>query len=286
MGRHTFAIFHFGATTGLLVSSILLIFITISGLIWRDFSLLTVDLENGSAFERVPLSRGRNSYVTYGTFGYCIQNIELGQGYQEESCSDPTVGYPITEVQTAIDGTKFFDNNKGINSLTKVMILHPICAATSFLACLFSIRSGYILSIASMTLTFVSWVMAVVSMGIEWHIFIIVHEHVTSSEVGGGSRARFGAALWCLTVVVILLTFAAAVLMFTLWRRETAWWHQRGQRGLGRGRRRGRREVEPGASSESSPVRRWSRSGNRDRRPFWRHRGASPTVSSSSSSRV
>ncbi|KAK6352858.1 hypothetical protein TWF696_004858 [Orbilia brochopaga] len=281
MGKHTFAVFHFSATTGLLASSILLILITLSGPIWRDYSLLTVDLKNGSAFEVVPLSRGRDSYATYGTFGYCIQNIELGQGYQEKSCSDPSVGYPILEVQTAIDGTKFFDNNKDVDSLTKVMILHPICAATTFFACAFSIRSGYLLSIGSMALTLISWVMATVAMAIEWYIFVIIREHVNSREVGGGSRARFGAALWCLTVVVILLTFATVVMMFTVWKRKASWWHQRGRGG-------GRRRQEAGslASNDSSPVRRWNRSRNDDRRPFRRHRRASPSTSSSSDSRA
>ncbi|KAJ6263721.1 hypothetical protein Dda_2291 [Drechslerella dactyloides] len=245
MGKHTFAIFHFSATAGLFISFVLLVLISLSGPTWHDFSLLTVGLKDGSAFEAIPFSRGRNSYATYGTFGYCIQHIELGEGYQERSCSDPTVGYPITEVQTAIDGTKFFENNKDIDSLTKVMVLHPVAAATSFLACVFSIRSGYLLSIGSMTLTLVSWLMITVAMAMEWYIFTIVQEHVNSREVGGGSKARFGAALWCLTAAFLLLTFGTVVMSATVWKKKSSWW---------RGRARGRQQTGqyPG-SSDSSP---------------------------------
>ncbi|RVD85069.1 uncharacterized protein DFL_003400 [Arthrobotrys flagrans] len=120
---------------------------------------MTVVLKNGSAFEVIPFSRDRGSYVTYGTFRYCIQNIDVGQGYQKRSYSDPEVSYPITEIQTSIDGTKLFENNKHLDSLTKVMILHLIECVIVFTACLLGIRSGYLRSIWFMALTLVAWVM-------------------------------------------------------------------------------------------------------------------------------
>ncbi|EPS45456.1 hypothetical protein H072_609 [Dactylellina haptotyla CBS 200.50] len=273
MAKHTFAIFHFSATASLLASSILLILVSLSGGIWRDFSLLTVDLKNGSQFEIISFSRDRDSYATYGTFNFCIQNIDMGNGYQKQSCSDPTVGYPITEVQTAIDGTKFFANNKKLDGLTKVMILHPIVAVTCFLACIFSIRSGYLRSVAAMGLTLLSWMLITIAMSIELYLFVIVHEHVTSKEVGGGSRCFFGAALWSLVVAFILLTFATLVMSATVWQGKY-WWRGKEVR---QNRVKKRRATlargvdgEVVSSTDSSPVRRWSRDENHH--PFWRHR--------------
>ncbi|KAF3925378.1 hypothetical protein ABW20_dc0110600 [Dactylellina cionopaga] len=274
MAKHTFAILHFAATISLLTSCILLILISLSGGIWRDYSLLTVDLKNGSAFEVIPFSRDRDSYATYGTFGYCIQNIDMGQGYQKQSCSDPTVGYPITEIQTAIDGTKFFANNKGLDTLTKVMIVHPISAVTSFLAFVFSIRSGHLRTVGSMVLTFVSWIFVTIAMSIEMYIFVIVHEHVASKEVGGGSRAFLGAALWSFVVAFLLLTFATMVMCATVWQRKY-WWKGREARNVENRNKVETRGIngEVQTSTDSSPVRRWSREENHV--PFWRHRTVS-----------
>ncbi|KAK6524672.1 hypothetical protein TWF281_011574 [Arthrobotrys megalospora] len=274
MGKHTFAILHFTATIALLISSILLLIISLSGQIWRDYSLMTVNLKNGSAFEVIPFSRDRDSYATYGTFGYCIQNIDMGEGYQKQSCSDPTIGYPITEIQMAIDGTKFFANNKHLDSLTKVMILHPIGCVITFMACLFGIRSGYLRSIWSMVLTLVAWVMTTVAMSIELYIFIIMEEHISSKEMGGGSRGWIGAAMWSLVVTFLLLTYAVIVMGATLWQKKY-WWGGGEAATVVARRRRGRKIPGRGVngesdSGESSPVRRWSRDENHT--PFWRHR--------------
>ncbi|KAF3922878.1 hypothetical protein AA313_de0208535 [Arthrobotrys entomopaga] len=273
MTNHIFGAVHFTATISLLACSIFLILISLSGGIWRDFSILTVDLKDSSAFEVIHFSRDRDSYATYGTFGYCIQNIDLGQGYQKKACSDPKVGYPITEVQTAIDGTIFTAEDKKLDGLTKVMILHPISAVTFFLACVFSIRSGYVRTISSMLLTFLSWLLVCIAMAIDLYVFVVVHGHVASKKLGGGSRAIYGGALWCLIVTFCLATFAMVVMCVTVWQGKYYW------RGMQvkdrRARKRGR--VQRGVdgemhSSESSPARRWSRNPNNDSQPFWRHR--------------
>ncbi|KAK6540248.1 hypothetical protein TWF694_009063 [Orbilia ellipsospora] len=271
MTNHFFGAIHFFATISLLACSILLILISISGGIWRDFSLLTIDLKDNSAFEVIHFSRDRDSYASYGIFGYCIQNINLGQGYQKKACSDPTVGYPITEVQTAIDGTEFTDGDKKLDGLTKVMILHPIAAVTFFLACVFSIRSGYLRTLSSMVLTFISWILSGIAMAIDIYVFIIVHERVASEEFGGGSRPIYGGALWCLIVTFGLATFAVLVTSVTLWQGKYYW---RGTKMEDR-RTRKRGRIQRGVdgemhSSDSSPVRRWARDENPQ--PFWRHR--------------
>ncbi|KAK6511317.1 hypothetical protein TWF481_000238 [Arthrobotrys musiformis] len=280
MAKRTFTILHFTATISLIISSILLLIITLSGQIWRDYSLMTVVLKNGSAFEVIPFSRDRDSYVTYGTFGYCIQNIDLGQGYQKQSCSDPTVGYAITEIQTSIDGTKFFENNKGLDSLTKVMILHPIGCVLAFIACLFGARSGYLRSIWSMVLTLVVWVMTTVAMGIELYVFIIMHEHISSKEIGGGSRPWLGPALWSLVVTFIFLTYAVLVTGATVWQKKY-WWGGGEAVMVAARKKRGRKIPGRGVNGESdsggsSPVRRWSR--DEAHVPFWKHRREDNTL--------
>ncbi|KAK6506281.1 hypothetical protein TWF506_011199 [Arthrobotrys conoides] len=280
MGKHTFTILHFTATISLLTAAVLLLIITLSGQIWRDYSLMTVVLKNGSAFEVIPFSRDRDSYVTYGTFGYCMQNIDFGQGYQKQSCSDPKVGYPITEIQTSIDGTKFFENNKHLDSLTKVMILHPIGCVVAFTACLFGIRSGYLRSIWSMCLTLIVWVMTTVAMGIELYVFIIMHEHISSKEMGGGSRAWIGAALWSLVVTFICLTYAIVVTGITVWQKKY-WWKGGEAKTVAARKKKSRTIPGRGVNGESdsggsSPVRRWSR--DEGHTPFWRHRREDNTL--------
>ncbi|KAK5114126.1 hypothetical protein LTR62_002696 [Meristemomyces frigidus] len=189
----------------LLISSLLLLVTTISAPIIGDISLLRVTLTNQSDI--------RNSSVSFGTFGYCVLDVPPVTSDQDW-CSKRKIGYAPADLMAQIDGTQFTEAAAGTaDSLTRVMVLHPVSCGLAFVAFLCSLGAGVIGSLIGALAALAAWVLVIVSLAVDFTIFGLVHRHVNND--GSGSSAKFGPAIWLLVASLITLLLGMLLVFFT-----------------------------------------------------------------------
>merc|ERR1712193_482110 len=99
-------IFHHVGTFLLLAASVLLVITTISAPIINSIPILKVNLANGSD-------------VSFGTFGYCILNVDEDS---HDYCSGRHIGYNPANIMTRIENTDFGSASENTSEgLTRVM---------------------------------------------------------------------------------------------------------------------------------------------------------------------
>merc|ERR1712036_161287 len=99
-------IFHHVGTFLLLAASVLLVITTISAPIINSIPILKVNLANGSD-------------VSFGTFGYCILNVDEDS---HDYCSGRHIGYNPANIMTRIENTDFGSASENTSEgLTLVM---------------------------------------------------------------------------------------------------------------------------------------------------------------------
>ncbi|KAK5175630.1 uncharacterized protein LTR77_000769 [Saxophila tyrrhenica] len=187
----------------LLVSSILLLIVTISAPVWNHVGLLHVTLPATSGL--------KHTSVNLGTFGYCIVDIAPNDN---DYCTHHHIGYAPAALLAQLDHASISTIASGTSdSLTRVMVLHPIETGLSFIAFLLAIGHGIIGSLAGAIIAFITWILVLISLAIDFSLFGILHHHVNND--GSGSRARFGAAIWCLVAAFLTLSFGMIIVFFT-----------------------------------------------------------------------
>ena len=217
----------------LFVASILLLVTTISAPVINSISVMRVDL-------------GRNaSSLTFGTFGYCVLNSEQGGDW----CTGREIGYDVSNIMVNAERTGFSEaSGNTADGLTRVMVLHPVACALTFISFLIACAAGIIGSLIGVIVAFVAWVITLVVMATDFAAFGIVKNDV--NEDGSGSVAYYGSAMWCLLAAFVLQFFGMVIVFFTCCtsRRE---------------KRRNQAAVEPkndyGVSSRRSRWGRWRR---------------------------
>lgn len=99
------------------------------------------------------------------------------------------------------------------DSLTRVMVLHPIACGVAFIAFLISIGAGVVGSLAAALTAFVAWILVVIAMACDFTTFGIVRSHVNHDD--SQSKARWGGAIWMLVAAFVLLMPAMMLLVGT-----------------------------------------------------------------------
>ncbi|KAK3673355.1 hypothetical protein LTR78_006901 [Recurvomyces mirabilis] len=189
----------------LFISSLLLLFTTISAPIMNGVSLLHVTLTNETQI--------RHSSVSFGTFGYCILDVPPIQTDQDW-CTKRYIGYEPADIMAKIDKTSFSEIAAGTSdSLTRVMVLHPVACGLTFVAFLCSMGAGVVGSLAGVFVAFVAWILVLISLAVDFSLFGIVRHHVNTDK--SGSQAKFGSAIWLLLASFVTLFLGMLIVFFT-----------------------------------------------------------------------
>lgn len=119
----------------------------------------------------------------------------------------PTLDNPSDIVHTATKTS--FQNTSGgtANSLTRVMVLHPIACGLAFVAFLTTLGGRTIVSSVSGSLVAgLAWILVLVSLAVDFTAFGIIRHQVNDQAGGLYPKASFGSAIWCLVASFILLS--------------------------------------------------------------------------------
>merc|ERR1712225_161015 len=174
-------IFHHVGTFLLLAASVLLVITTISAPIINSIPILKVNLANGSD-------------VSFGTFGYCILNVDEDS---HDYCSGRHIGYNPANIMTRIENTDFGSASENTSEgLTRVMVLHPVACA---LFAAFMSALAFIVTIVVMATDFTS--------------FAIIKDHVNKDDTG--STAHYSTGMWTCLAAMVCLFLATFVVLFT-----------------------------------------------------------------------
>ncbi|TEY44890.1 hypothetical protein BOTCAL_0342g00140 [Botryotinia calthae] len=192
---------HHIGTFLLFASSILLLITTISAPVINDIGILKVKLTNGTD--------SHNSVVSFGTFGYCVLNVDSdGNDY----CTKKHIGYNPAAIMSQIESTDFSTASEDTTkALTRVMILHPIACGVMFIAFLLALGAGLVGSFLAALVSGISFIIAVVAMACDFALFGIIKNHVNGD--GSGSHAYFSVGIWCILAAMIA-GFLGAVVVF------------------------------------------------------------------------
>jgi len=199
--------FHHVGTFLLFAAFVLMLIASISSPVVNDISMLKVTLANQTGHH--------NSSVTFGSFGHCVLDVATTHNHTgTDSCSNRTIGYSITKTMATIDSTHFSNAaSDTANSLTNVMILHPIGCFLAFVACCLALGAGFFGSLLASIVASVAWLVTIVVMATDFALFGIVKNHVNGD--GSGSHAKFGVAMWCVLAAMVALFFGSFVVFFS-----------------------------------------------------------------------
>ncbi|KAK3360106.1 SUR7/PalI family-domain-containing protein [Lasiosphaeria hispida] len=195
-----FAFLHHIGTFLLLVASILLIITCISAPVVHDIALLRIDLGNIA---------GSHSNVAFGTFGYCINNLN-----GVDSCTKSQIGYSPAAVMNLVDNTQFSEYAESTTrALTKAMVLHPIACGLNFIAFLMAAGAGIIGSFAASLVALLAFLITVVIMIIDFVMFSVVRSNVNDNNTG--AQAYYGNAAWTILVSAICSLLGTIIVFLT-----------------------------------------------------------------------
>lgn len=193
--------FHHIGTFLLFAATILLIITCITAPVVHDLAIMKVDLgsQSSSAY----------STVSFGSFGYCIDNANGG-----DSCSSSEIGYPIGSVMNQVDNTQFSDSvSSTTEALTKAMVLHPISCGLNFIAFLFALGAGFLGSLMAALVAFVAFLVTCIIMIIDFVLFSIVRSNVNDN--GTGASASYSVGAWTILASAICSLLGTIVLFLT-----------------------------------------------------------------------
>jgi hypothetical protein len=108
---------------------------------------------------------------------------------------------------SVIDGTSFnLASEDTAKALTRVMVLHPVACALSFIAFLIALGSGFCGAIFAAFITALTFIVTLVVMATDFALFAIVRNHVNSDS--SGSHAKFGVGIWTILAATVALFLA------------------------------------------------------------------------------
>ncbi|KAI1332712.1 pali-domain-containing protein [Xylariaceae sp. FL0255] len=232
--------FHHFGTFFLFVATVLLIITDISSPVVDNISILRVEL--GTTKNQGVTHENNFPSVTFGTFGYCTQNVNGDNGWQ---CSRKMIGYdPVAVIQSHVSGTHFdtYEHDTS-RDLTKVMILHPIATGLAFISFFLALGAGFVGSFLAALGSFITFIVLVVVVITDFVGFGLVKRAVDNAN--SAVEAQWGVAAWTTLVAGILCLLATVILLFTCC---SARLHKRRQHNY--------RESKVAAASTSPPRRR------------------------------
>ncbi|CAK7567293.1 MAG: hypothetical protein SEPTF4163_005256 [Sporothrix epigloea] len=187
----------------LFAATILLIVVSISAPVINHISLLKVQTSN--------ISRGTTPAIEFGSFGYC--SVDNGNGH--DICSPRKIGYNPAAVVTAANvATSFSDASEDSTKiLTKIMILHPVAAAVSFIAFLLALGAGFIGSFMATLVSLIAFIVTAVVVITDFILFHIIKDHVNDSK--SDASAKYGIAIWLLLAAGACLLLGTLIVFFS-----------------------------------------------------------------------
>lgn len=188
---------HYVGTFMLLVATVFMVVASIGPPAVNALNLLNINFDgvNGAA-----------NRLYFGAFGYCWDGGNAG-------CSSPRIGYSPGNLVNGIDsidvGTAAERTMRG---LTHAFILHPIAAAVSFVAFLFSLKTGF-LNLITTLVAVLAFILAIVNLAIDFSCFVIIRHDVNDDS--DRASARFGPAIWLVVGAAIANLFGAVIVFIT-----------------------------------------------------------------------
>jgi hypothetical protein len=132
----------------------------------------------------------------------------------QDWCPPATIGYDPASIMAQIDGTGFSTaSGDTADSLTRVMVLHPIACGLAFIAFLLALGAGFIGSLFAALVSAVAFIITLVVMATDFVWAGIIKNHVNSD--GTGSHAYYSVAMWTILAAMILLFFATFLVLFS-----------------------------------------------------------------------
>jgi len=192
--------FHHIGTFLLFIATVLLIITDITAPVVHNLAIMEVVLNDAS---------GSNNHGTvhFGTFGWCTTGLSNGT-----YCSPSTVGYSPADIMIGVDGTQFSQYSiDTTNSLTKVMVLHPVATGLAFLAFILALGAGVVGSLLAALVAVLSFVVTAVVLICDFVLFSIIKNNVNTD--GSGSDAFYSVGIWTILVAGIC-TLLGSVIVF------------------------------------------------------------------------
>jgi len=100
------------------------------------------------------------------------------------------------------------------NTLTKVMILHPVATGIMFIAFVLSLGAGIFGSLLAAIIAALGFLVTVVALICDFVLWHIVRDNVNDQD-GHSTYARYGAAIWCILVSAICSLLDTIVVFLT-----------------------------------------------------------------------
>lgn len=113
-----------------------------------------------------------------------------------------------------IDHTSFSEIGAGtFDGLTRVMVLHPIACALTFIAFCIALGSGMVGSLLGGVVAGIAWILTLVCLAVDFSLFGIVKNHVNGDH--SGSVAKFGSGIWTLLAAFVTLFIGMIIVFLT-----------------------------------------------------------------------
>lgn len=115
---------------------------------------------------------------------------------------------------TRIENTDFGSASENTSEgLTRVMVLHPVACALSFIAFLLALGSGFIGALFASIVSGLAFIVTVVVMATDFTLFGIVKNHINDDD--SGSKAHYSTGMWTVLAAMVCLFLATFVVLFT-----------------------------------------------------------------------
>jgi hypothetical protein len=129
-------------------------------------------------------------------------------------CSNSVVGYSPADVMNEADGTDYSSYAiSTTNTLTKVMILHPIATGLCFLAFVLAISAGTFGSLLASVVAAVAFIVTLVALVCDFVLFSMIKSNI--NDQGNGSYAYYSVGIWTILVSAICSLLGTIVIFFT-----------------------------------------------------------------------
>jgi len=199
-------IFHHVGTFFLLVATALLLVTTITAPVVNDIAILKVNLANRTS--------SSHSAISFGTFGFCVLNSAKTND-DDDYCTKTMVGYNPLKEMAAVEQSNFNDAAENTSkALTRVMVLHPVACALSFIAFLLALGSGFIGAIFAAVVSTLAFLITVVVLATDFVAWGIVKNKVNDNK-NSDSSAEFSTGIWTLLAAMIMLFLATVIVLLT-----------------------------------------------------------------------
>ncbi|KAK6864139.1 hypothetical protein PG990_006425 [Apiospora arundinis] len=194
--------FHHIGSFLLLSATVLLIITCITAPVVHHLSVLKVRVNDAS---------DNAGAINFGTFGYCVDNVDSSVN----GCTRSHVGYNAASIIQRVPGSDIDVSDasaKTANALTRVMVLHPVACGLSFIAFLLALGAGVVGSFLASLVSLLAFVVTLVVLITDFVGLALLRNAVNKSNQ---ATARYGAGAWTLLAAAVCQLLATVIVFFT-----------------------------------------------------------------------